>query len=221
MDESVPPKRRKEEWSLQAWQFSKEVVYPSRTRIYDWRVCKSPKDLVAQPQDVPEPSTSSNPILEQNQRFLRRGDDSSTVWLRWEGETVSSSLPLTPSLNQSDHGLGAGRLVRDIRRESESLVSGSTDARSVSILTHGNPDYDFTPSRGLPVLWEGTVVRLDGSIIGVTAHQVSREFEDSNPNISKVMEQDGEILLGPCWSYIMDMAPVSYTHLTLPTKRIV
>ena len=214
MDESVPPKRRKEEWSLQAWPFSKEVVYPSRT-IHDWRVCRSPKDLVAQPQDVPEPSTSSNPIPEQNQRFLRREDDSSTVWLRWEGETVSSSLSLTPSLNQSEDGLGAGCLVRDIRRESEPLVSRSTDARRMSILTHGNPDYDFTPSGGIPVLWEGAVVMLDGSIISVTAHQVSREFENPNPNISKVMEQDGEILLGPCWSYIMDTARSSEKRVTI------
>ena len=172
MDEPIHSKRRKTEWSLQMWQFSQEAgpLYPSRSgATYDWNDRRSPGDLVARPRDSPEPGANENPILRQNLRLLRREEaDSSTVWLRWEGELASSSSSTTPSLSQSNHELQAGRPIEDIRRGDESLASGSTDARRMGVLTHGNPEFDFTPSGSrYPVLWEGAVVELDLSLIHI------------------------------------------------------
>ena len=185
--------------------------------MYDWNERRSPGDLVARLRDSPEPGANESPILGQNQRLLRREEaDSSTVWLRWEGELASSSSSTTPSLSQSNHELQAGRPIEDIRRGDESLASGSTDARRMGVLTHGNPEFDFTPSGNrYPVLWEGAVVELDGTIFSVTAHQVSREREDSNPNLSKVMEQTGQILLEHCWGYIVDVSRCIKRRVTI------
>ena len=222
MDDSIPSKRRKVEWSLQTWPFLKKAgsLYPSRPgaeeMMYDWSGYEDPGDLVARPRDNPEPGTSKSPTLGRNQRLLRRESDLSTVWLRWDGEPAGSPSSAAPFLSQNNHGPQADCPIKDIRREDESQRSRSTSTYRMNILTHGNPDYDFTPSGGLhPVLWVGAVVRLDGTVFSVTAHQVSQELEDPNPNLSKVMEQTSKMSLKHCWDYIVDMSRCSKKKVTI------
>ena len=206
MDGSIPSKRRKVEWSLRTWPFPERAgsLYPYRSGAdgitYDWSRYGDSGDLVERPRDDPEPGTSKGLILGRNQRLLRRESDSSVVWLRWDEEPAGSPSSAAPFLSQNDHGPRAHCPIKDIRREEESQGLRSTSTYRMNILTHGNPDYDFTPSEGLhPVLWVGTVVRLDGTVFSVTAHQVSQELEDPNPNLSKVMEQTSKMSLKHCW----------------------
>ena len=61
-------------------------------------------------------------------------------------------------------------------------------------------DYKFSKQK----IWDYSIVTLDGQEIPMSSH-----FK----YLGSIIQKDGEI--------DSDVNPVSYTHLTLPTKRIV
>ena len=47
-------------------------------------------------------------------------------------------------------------------------------------------------------------------------YEIAKKLQNQNPRIPTIVFEDGSYLVEPS-----DVEPVSYTHLTLPTKRIV